>query len=129
MQLAAKRLGHHRRGRGDDANAENQDREVQVDAKGSGGQRGSTNAAQHDHICRGQRDLREVGEDQRPTERQGGPEFSEPNIARECAMASVKKHGGFVINTAIGAERQYRDDGHLSPCRRRRRISFIDQRL
>jgi len=60
----------------------------------------STNAAQHDDVGRGQRDLSEIGEHQRPAKHQRRPEFSEPDGARGRVLVGNEKHDGSIISAA-----------------------------
>jgi hypothetical protein len=99
MQLAPDRLRHHRRGRGDNADSEDQDGEIDICAECRRRQRLCADAAEHDHIGGRQRDLREIGQNQRPTEPQRGAEFSEPQVARGRLLLDSRQHGTPLTNS------------------------------
>ena len=87
MRLCAALAGHHRRGRGDQAHAENRRRHAQVEPKRCRRQLGWPKPPHHHHIGRANQRHRQVGQDQRPRKRQGRAKFIAPRgmtVRRDC---------------------------------------------
>ena len=92
MQLAPDRARHHRRGRREQSDAEQQHREIEIDPERRGGKRRRPKTPHHDHIGRGQRDLHEIGQHQRPAKREHRAKFIAPDFSRRDALGSYEKH-------------------------------------
>jgi len=86
MPMGAELDGDQRRGRGDQTHAEDEEREVEVHAQRTGGQRVRPEPAHHDDIGRGERDLRKIGEDERRREGKHSAKLACPRLVRGAAI-------------------------------------------
>ncbi len=85
MLTLAKLSRDDRRGRHDDADGEDHEGEEQVHAEGARGERLRAEAADQDHVDRGHRGLREIGQHERPGQREQGLGFDTPRpFRRDC---------------------------------------------
>ena len=94
-RLRAELARDHRRHRGDQPDAEDQEGEIEVGAERAGGERVRAEPAQHHHVGRGQRDLQEIGEDDRPRQRQRGAGLVQPRPPPAGAARARSVMAGF----------------------------------
>ena len=97
MALAAEFARDHRRGRGHQADAEDQEGEIEVRRQRPGGQHVGTEPAHHHDVGRAEQHLREVGQDQRPGQRKRGANLRAPHGARSCCHVGNVVHVGEVL--------------------------------
>ena len=93
MAVAPERHGDHRHGGRDEPHAEIGQRLVEACGQDGGREFLRAEPADHHHVDGRDRDLGQVGEDQRPAERQRGADLHRPQIAPPDGMAERRRPG------------------------------------
>jgi hypothetical protein len=93
VPVAAEFSGDHRRGGRDDADTEEKEGEKQIGAERRGGERIGAETADQDDVGRRHRRLGDVGQNDRPGERQRRADLRAPRAAKRSRWNSDVGHG------------------------------------